>query len=105
MKIANSTNIQNKKKKFIVILTKINFLFIIRLDTAETQCICVSVFFFFIEKHVSILFSGSCVLFKDSQILFFNKIFIKNWSYSTIYTFKNYFVIIFSVFNLQFLVK
>ena len=36
---------------------------------------------------------------QDPQISFFNKIFIKNESHDTIYTFKNYFTIEFSVFN------
>ena len=37
------------------------------------------------------------VLFTDPQITLFNNFFIKNGSHSTIYTFKNYFAIMFSV--------
>ena len=36
---------------------------------------------------------------RDPQASFFNKIFIKNGSHSTIHTFKNYFATIFSVFS------
>ena len=35
----------------------------------------------------------------DTQTSFFNKSFIKNRSHNTIYTFKNYFITILSVFN------
>ena len=42
------------------------------------------------------------VLFTDPQILLFNNFFIKNGSHDTIHTFKNYFIIVFSVFNFQF---
>ena len=37
----------------------------------------------------------------DPQTSFFNKTFIKNGSYSTIHTFKNYFATVFLVFNFQ----
>ena len=40
-----------------------------------------------------------CVLFMGPASTFFNKIFIKIGSHDTIHTFKNYFVIVFSVFN------
>ena len=36
---------------------------------------------------------------RDPQAFFFNKTFIKNGSYGTIHTFKNYFAIVFSVFS------
>ena len=36
---------------------------------------------------------------RDLQIFFFNKFLIKNGSYGTIYTFKNYFTTIFPVFS------
>ena len=35
----------------------------------------------------------------DLQITFFNNFFIKNGSHDTIYTFKNYFATVFSVFS------
>ena len=38
----------------------------------------------------------------DSQILLFSNFFIKNGSYSTIYTFKNYFATVISVISFQF---
>ena len=49
------------------------------------------------------IFREPCIrtLFMDPQILFFYQFFIKNKSYGTIYTFKNYFAIVFSVFNFQ----
>ena len=40
-----------------------------------------------------------CALFTEQQISFFIKFFIKNRSYSTIHTFKNYFITVFSVFS------
>ena len=39
---------------------------------------------------------------RDLQTSFFNQTFIKNGSHGTINTFKNYFVIVFLVFNFQF---
>ena len=42
------------------------------------------------------------VLFMDPQIPLFNNFFIKNWSHSTIYTFKNYFATMISAINFQF---
>ena len=35
----------------------------------------------------------------NPQISFFSNFFIKNWSHGTVYTFKNYFAIVFSFFN------
>ena len=51
---------------------------------------------------------GSCALFRELASTFFSKILIKTGFYSTIYTFKNYFVTMFSVFSnnkIVFLVK
>ena len=50
------------------------------------------------------VFREQCIhaLFTDSQISFFINFFIKNGSYDTIHTFKNYFTIVFSVFSFQF---
>ena len=42
------------------------------------------------------------VLFIDPQIPLFSNFFIKNGSYSTIYTFKNYFATVISVISFQF---
>ena len=36
---------------------------------------------------------------RDPKTFFFNKTFIKNGSHDTIYTFKNYFATVFSVFS------
>ena len=36
---------------------------------------------------------------QDSQTLLFNNFFIKNGSHGSIYTFKNYFTTVFSIFN------
>ena len=41
-------------------------------------------------------------LFMDPQILLFSNFFIKNGFHGTIYTFKNYFTTVFSVFSFQF---
>ena len=57
-------------------------------------------YFFF--KHVSMafmLFQGSHALFTGPTNLFFSKTFIKNGSHDTIYIFKNYFAIVFSIFS------
>ena len=48
------------------------------------------------------LISAYHVLFTDPQISLFNNFFIKNGSHDTIYTFKNYFVIVFFSFQFQF---
>ena len=70
-------------------------------------CVCASTFFlfafsfffFFQATIVDQVFREQyfCVLFMDPQITIFNNFFIKNESYNTIYTFKNYFAIVFSV--------
>ena len=63
---------------------------------------CQCFFFFFWRRvfHVIIHYSVSPVHYlQDPQIHFFCKNFIKNRSHGTIHTFKNYFAIIFSVFN------
>ena len=50
------------------------------------------------SRHVRLRFlCGSCALFMKSVSTDFNKFFFKNRSYNIIYTFKNYFVIIFLV--------
>ena len=58
-------------------------------------------FFFFGRAFLWLwaLFSRFCALFTEPTNLFFNKIFIKNESHSTIHTFKNYFIIVFSIFT------
>ena len=60
----------------------------VSLDCTENvfQCVC-------------ILNSGSHTLFTRPTSTEFNKIFIKTGFHSTIHTFKNYFAIVFSVFN------
>ena len=45
--------------------------------------------------------SGPVHCLRDPQTSFFNKTFIKNGSYGTIYPFKNYFVTVFSIFSFQ----
>ena len=54
---------------------------------------------FFFEKSVYAFPVGLVHYLRDSQTFFFNKIFIKNQSYDIIYTFKIYFVTVFSVFS------
>ena len=60
-------------------------------------------FFFFFEPKCLTFFVNSerCALFINPQISLFNNFFIKNGSHSAIYTFKNYFAIVF--FSFQFL--
>ena len=43
--------------------------------------------------------SGSRALFMGPTNIFFTKTLIKNWSHSTVHTFKYYFATMFSVFN------
>ena len=50
-------------------------------------------------QHVCVLNNWSRILFTRFTSTEFSKIFIKTESHGTIYTFKNYFVIIFSIFN------
>ena len=54
-----------------------------------------------ISMHVFGVFSRFCVLFIGFISNFFSKIFIKIESYNIIYTFKNYFITIFLIFNFQ----
>ena len=42
---------------------------------------------------------GSIYCSRDLQTSFFTQTFIKNASHGTIHTFKNYFVIVFLIFN------
>ena len=51
--------------------------------------------------HANDTVNGSCILFTGPINIFFIKILIKNRSYSTIHMFKNYFIIVFLVFNFQ----
>ena len=56
----------------------------------------------FKEKFAEIRTCGSREQCTDPQISFLATFFIKNGSYDIIHTFKNYFVIVFSIFNFQF---
>ena len=52
-----------------------------------------------VQHCASNIFYGSHALFTRTTNLFFNKTFIKNGSYGTIHTFKNYFATLFSIFS------
>ena len=54
-----------------------------------------------ISVHVFDVFSRFYILFIGFISNFFSKIFIKIESYNIIYTFKNYFITIFLIFNFQ----
>ena len=76
------------------------------MDTAyNASVLCLAfyfLFFFGVEKQILWLSNGSYVLFMRLTNLFFQQIFFKkNRSHDTLHTFKNYFAIIFSVFNFQ----
>ena len=58
-------------------------------------------FFFTLRGTFQCFLMNSVYYLWNPQTSFFNKIFIKNRSYGTIHTFKNYFTIMFSVFNFQ----
>ena len=82
------------------------YTFSVRLGSAKTHVCVLAVFFFFFfffEPKCLTFFVNSerCALFINLQILLFNNFFIKNGSHSAIYTFKNYFAIVF--FSFQFL--
>ena len=65
-------------------------------------CLCFTFLFLFLEARSSTFerFQWvSCIVHGTHKHLFFNQTFIKNGSYGTIYTFKNYFATIFSIFN------
>ena len=59
-------------------------------------------FFFLLQPHLltkSVVNRASVHCLWDPQITLFSNFFIKNGSHDIIYTFKNYFVTVFSVFN------
>ena len=58
------------------------------LDSGHVQCFC-----------MSSIFCGFCALFIGSASTFSQKNKFKTGSHGTIYTFKNYFVIVFLVIN------
>ena len=61
-------------------------------------------FFSFLKSTFLLLFQfsvGPMYCSWDPQTSLFSNFFIKNGSYGTIYTFKNYFTTVFSVFNFQ----
>ena len=71
------------------------------LDTDENQCF-VFHFFFFLRRATSGIMHcsvGPVHYSRDPQTFFFTKTFIKNGSHCIIHTFKNYFTIMFSIFN------
>ena len=76
--------------------------FSIHLDTDESLCACASAssLFFFLKSAFHLFLVGlmHCL---QKQTSFFIKTFIKNGSHGTIYTFKNYFAKVFSVFSFQ----
>ena len=74
-----------------------------RLDTCMWQASAFHFFFFWFGKACFcgyFQFSmGLMYCLRDSQTSLFIHFFIKNGSHDTIYTFKNYFVTIFSIFS------
>ena len=74
----------------------------LRLDSAIKHASVFVYFLFFWEAHLCGFYAFPLSLVHnlwDPQISFFNKTFIKNESSGIIYIFKNYFAIVFSVFN------
>ena len=67
----------------------------IRLDTDENPAFCISL----ATSGIMHCWVGPLHCSRDPQTYFFNKTFIKNGSYSIIHTFKNYFALVFSIFN------
>ena len=76
----------------------------IHLDTEFGEFTSVfSLFFFFLKRACGYYeFSmGPVHCSRDPQTFLFSKFFIKNESYGTIHTFKNYFATVFSIFIFQ----
>ena len=73
-----------------------------RLDWAESYvCVCYFTFGFFFATTFDFFMVNSVFVYclQILQITFLSNFFIKNESYSIIYTFKNYFTTVFLVFN------
>ena len=92
-------NINARRKTFnsIQMLTKYPFGY-----NSHIQCLCFTLFFFFfsfLRKAFLGFPMGPVHGSRDPQTSFFNKTFIKNGPHNTIYTFKNYFATVFSVFS------
>ena len=78
--------------------------FFFQIGVCVFQARVFSFFFFFIATVVDQVFCEQCTrtLFIDPQTSVFSNFFIKNDSYGTIHTFKNYFTTVFLVFSFQF---
>ena len=63
---------------------------------------CFQLLFFFFPSSLAIVDQEQCIraLFTNPQTSLFSYFFIKNGSHDIIYTIKNYFTIVFSVFSL-----
>ena len=78
------------------------YLFGYRRNSLRLRLLLPFFFFFFFEalfSKINAFLVGSVHCSRDLQTSFFNKTFIKNEFHDTIYTFKNYFITMFSVFN------
>ena len=87
------------------IFSHLVFVWIVLKNTTSVSVSVFAFFFFFLgEKRISVAFMlfqwVPCTVHRTYKPLF-NKIFIKNGSYGTIHTFKNYFATMFSVFSFQ----
>ena len=63
------------------------------------SCIQIDPIQIWLFNHFSATQVGPVYCLRNLQTLLFSNFFIKNGSHNTIYTFKNYFTIVFSVFN------
>ena len=101
-------NTQTKEKTQMqtwVVFSAIQTQLSTHLDTNEkltSAFQCFFFFFFFWEEQIMLFQWVPCNVHRLASILFSN-FFIKNWSYSTIYIFKNYFITVFLVFIFHFL--
>ena len=66
------------------------------------SCIQIDPIQIWLFNHFSATQVGPVYCLRNLQTLLFSNFFIKNGSHNTIYTFKNYFTIVFSVFSFQF---
>ena len=85
-KEVSQDNFQPKYESYILLKT--------RLDSAYQASV-----FLFLSAFLLFWVSEFRALFMKLTNLFFNKIFIKNESHDIIHTFKNYFSIMFLIFN------
>ena len=88
-------------RSFIKFITKLSLLYIVSVWILLKRNVSAFHAFFSLRSAFQCFPVGPVYYLWDPQTSFFNKTFIKNGSYSTIHTFKNYFATVFSVFSFE----